>query len=71
METIIQRLKDLKTSVPGIVVNIYAIVSILKELGIEINLTEKMAFNLALLAAGIGLMLSGGMVKKEGNGNEK
>ena len=66
MNEIIERLKDLKTSIPGIVVNIYALVSILKEMGIEINLSEKMVFNIALLAAGIGLMLAGGNKEKGG-----
>ena len=65
MDDIIQRLKDLKTSIPGVVVNIYAIVSLLKEMGINIELSEKVVFNIALLAAGIGLMLSGGAKKEK------
>ncbi len=65
MDEIVSAVKDLKSTIPGGIVSVYAIVALCQEYGITINISQKTAFLIALGAAGIGLILSGGKKKAE------
>jgi len=70
MDDILNRIKDLKSTIPGTITTVYALVALCHEYGIDISISQKTAFFIALLSGGIGLILSGGK-KKEPQDPEK
>lgn len=71
MNDVVERLKDLKTSIPGAIAGVWAIVDLLAESGIQINISQRTAVNLALILVGTGLLLSGGKKKEPPEGEKK
>lgn len=58
MQEILERFKDLKTTVPGAVAGVWAVIDMLAEYGIQI-------------VVGIGLLLSGGKRIPDNKGDSK
>jgi DhnA family fructose-bisphosphate aldolase class Ia len=57
---LMDRIKDLQTTVPGIIVAVVGFINFAKEYGVVIDITQTQMFWLAIIVAGIGLILSGG-----------
>jgi hypothetical protein len=59
MDDLINRVKDLKTSIPGALAIVYAVVDLFNEYGFTINISQRSAFSMAVIMIGVGLLLSG------------
>lgn len=68
MNDILERLKDPKTSIPGALASVWAVIDILNEYGLTINISQRTAVNVAIIVVGVGLLLSGGRKKDTQDG---